>query len=158
MADVTAPVELRPAVPGDETLLLSWANDPQTRAASRIHEPIDAADHHRWLEQRLATPDDARIWIGESDGAPFGVVRFERRAIDAFEVSITVAPDARGRGLARPLLEAGIGAAREAFGPVTVLADILPGNDASIRSFTAAGFRPLPPDTDGQVISLQLRD
>jgi hypothetical protein len=31
---------------------------------------------------------------------------------------------------------------------VTILADILPGNDASIRLFTAAGFSPVPP-TEG---------
>jgi RimJ/RimL family protein N-acetyltransferase len=157
---VTAPLELRPAEPGDEGLLLGWANDPDTRAASRAHEPIPAADHHRWLERRLTTPDDARIWIGETDGVPIGVVRVERRAPDAFEVSITVAPDARGRGLARPLLETGIRAARTAFGPVTILADILPGNVASVGLFTTAGFTPIPPakDTESAIVSLELRD
>ncbi len=154
-----ASVVLRPAEPGDEALLLAWANDPATRAASRVHDPITAADHHRWLERRLATPEDARIWIGERDGIPIGVVRFDRRARDSVEVSITVAPEARGRGLARPLLEAGVSAARDAFGPVTILADILPGNEASVRLFTAAGFTPVPnrPDTGLGVISLELR-
>jgi RimJ/RimL family protein N-acetyltransferase len=156
---VTATVELRPAEPGDEPLLLSWANDPATRAASRVHEPIAAADHHRWLEQRLATPDDARIWIGETGGAPIGVVRFERQATDSVEVSITVAPEARGHGLARPLLEAGVSAARHAFGYVTIRAQILPGNDASVRLFTAAGFRPMATDRGDAsgLISLELR-
>ena len=88
-----------------------------------------------------------------------GVVRFERRAREAVEVSITVAPDARGRGLGRPLLEAGIAAAREAFGPVAILADILPGNDASVRLFTSAGFTPVATEDAGQpgIISLELR-
>ena len=134
---------LRSVVQGDEALLLRWANDPVTRAASRVDVPIAPADHHRWLERRLATPDDARLWIGETDGAPVGVVRFERRTPTAVEVSITVAPDARGRGLARALLDAGLAAARDAFGPVTVLADILPDNEASLRLFTRAGFTPV---------------
>lgn len=156
---MTATVSLRPATAEDAALLLAWANDPGTRAASRRHDPIVAADHHRWLERRLASPDDTRIWIGEADGLPIGVVRFERRAHDAFEVSIAVAPKARGRGLAGPLLQAGVSAAREAFGAVTVLADILPGNDASVRLFTAAGFSPIPTTHDGEpgIISFELR-
>ena len=140
---MTATVVLRPVTPDDEGLLLEWANDPGTRAASRVHEPIRAADHHGWLERRLATPADARLWIGESDGVPVGVVRFERRSPTSVEISITVAPDTRGRGLARPLLDAGLAAARAAFGPVTILADVLTGNDASVRLFTGAGFVPV---------------
>lgn len=139
---------LRSVVQADEALLLQWANDPATRAASRVHVPIAAADHHRWLERRLATPDDARLWIGETDGAPIGVVRFERRTPTAVEVSIAVAPYARGRGLARALLVAGVAAARAAFGPVTILADILPGNDASVALFTGAGFTLIPSHAD----------
>lgn len=139
-------VALRPARPDDESLLLAWANDPDTRAASRDHDRIAPADHRRWLQRRLATPDEARIWIGEADGQPIGVVRFERRTADQVEVSITVAPGARGRGFARPLLDAGVAAAREAFGPVTIRADVLPGNSASIALFTGAGFVPIPSD------------
>lgn len=147
---MTAPIELRPALPVDEAILLAWANDAATRAASRSHDPIDAADHHRWLESRLATPDDARMWIGESDGVPIGVVRFERRTPDSVEVSITIAPEARGRGLARPLLEAGIAAARDAFGPVKIDAYILPGNEASVRLFASAGFTLMAVSTDAE--------
>jgi RimJ/RimL family protein N-acetyltransferase len=156
---MTAIVALRPATAEDEAMLLAWANDPGTRAASRSHKPIPPADHHRWLERRLTTPDDARIWIGETDGLPIGVVRFERRGPDRVEVSITVGPDARGRGLARPLLEAGVVAARAVFGGVTILADVLPGNDASMRLFHAAGFKPLPVDAGPtpDLIRLELR-
>ena len=144
-------------------MLLDWANDPVTRAASRRHELIAAAGHRRWLERRLATPNDDRIWIGESAGTPIGVVRFERRGHDAVEVSITVAPEARGRGLGRPLLEAGVAAAREAFGPVTILADILPGNEASRRLFAGAGFERVTlepsatPDSQASVGALAYR-
>lgn len=134
---------LRPVRQADETLLLRWANDPATRAASRVHDPVTPADHRRWLRRRLAAPHDARLWIGEIDGVAIGVVRFERRIPTAVEVSITVAPEARGRGLARALLEAGLAAARVAFGPVTVLADILPDNEASLRLFTQSGFTPV---------------
>jgi RimJ/RimL family protein N-acetyltransferase len=163
VADVTDALTLRPVTGADEGLLLEWANDPMTRAASRAHEPIAPVDHHRWLERRLASPHEARLWIGEVDGRPMGVVRFERRAPSDIEVSITVAPIARGRGLARPLLDAGIAAAHAAFGRVRILADILPGNDASVALFTGAGFAPTHAASgaagpgEPPVISLELR-
>ena len=158
----TSSVALRPVEPGDEDVLLTWANDPATRAASRDHAEIAPADHHRWLEQRLAAPGEARLWIGEVEGHPIGVVRFERRTPMVVEVAITVAPEARGRGLARPLLVAGVAAARDVFGPVTILADVLPQNQASLALFTGAGFTPLASPTDGApgepgVVSLALR-
>lgn len=158
----TPAVTLRPVGPADEDLLLAWANDPGTRAASRVHALIPPAGHHRWLERMLAAPVDARLWIGEAEDRPIGVVRFERRTPTAVEVAITVAPDARGHGLARPLLDRGIAAAREAFGRVTILADVLPDNAASLALFLGAGFTRLAPPPDihaGEpgVISLALR-
>jgi RimJ/RimL family protein N-acetyltransferase len=160
---MTAVIKLRAVGQDDEAILLEWANDPATRDASRVQAPISAADHHRWLEGLLAQPDEARLWIGEIDRVPIGVVRFERRSPSAVEVSITVAPEARGRGLARPLLEGGLFGARDAFGPVPILADILPGNDASLRLFTGAGFVPVAtdavddPSTAPGIISLERR-
>ncbi len=157
-------VVLRAVEPADRDLLLSWANDPGTRAGSRRHALIPAAEHARWLAGHLAAPDTSRLWIGESDGAPIGLVRFERQTATSVEVGITVAPEARGRGLARPLLDAGIDAARDVFGSVTILADILPGNAPSIALFTGAGFRPVHDESISTgaadaagVISLELR-
>ncbi len=160
-------VVLRAVEPADRDLLLSWANDPGTRAGSRRHALIPAAEHARWLAGHLAAPDKSRLWIGESDGAPIGLVRFERQTATSVEVGITVAPEARGRGLARPLLHAGIDAARDVFGSVTILADILPGNAPSLALFTGAGFRPVDdgliatgatsPASAAGVISLELR-
>lgn len=159
---MTKDVVLRPVAAADEATLLAWANDPATRAASRIHAAIAPADHRGWLARRLATPDQCRLWIGETDDEPIGVVRFERRTPTgpALEVSISVAPVARGRGLARPLLDQGIAAAREAFGRVTIFAAVLPGNTASLAVFDSAGFVRVAPavgavDDDG-VVALEL--
>ncbi len=158
----TPAVTLRPVSPADEELLLTWANDPVTRVASRNRTPIDPGDHHRWLERMLAAPADARLWIGEAEDRPIGVVRFERRTPTAVEIGITVAPDARGQGLARPLLDRGVAAAREVFGQVTIMADVLPNNAASLALFMGAGFTRLAPPPDmppGEpgVVSLALR-
>jgi RimJ/RimL family protein N-acetyltransferase len=71
---------------------------------------------------------------------PVGTVRLDRRAPDEAEVSITIAPGARGRGLARPAIELGVEHARATWGVARLTARIRPENAASLRAFAAAGF------------------
>jgi ribosomal protein S18 acetylase RimI-like enzyme len=57
-------------------------------------------------------------------------------------VSVTLAPEARGRGLAAAVLAAAEEAWRAAAGTApAVLACVRPGNTASARLFEAAGYR-----------------
>jgi len=46
-------VRLRRATASDADLLLDWANDPVTRAASFHPDPIDRSGHVRWLAARV---------------------------------------------------------------------------------------------------------
>jgi RimJ/RimL family protein N-acetyltransferase len=126
----------------DGDLLLEWANDPMTRSASFHTETIDRASHLRWLEARLDSPG-CRVYVGLAAGTPVGVVRVESKGGDEpAEVSITVAPEARGRGLGRALLVAGLDAAREDLDVATFRARVRPSNPRSISLFTSVGFRP----------------
>ncbi|MCR5303818.1 MAG: GNAT family N-acetyltransferase [Lachnospiraceae bacterium] len=49
-------VNLRKAEPGDEALLLRWANDPATRANSFTSALISPEQHHRWFSGKLSDP------------------------------------------------------------------------------------------------------
>jgi len=64
------------------------------------------------------------------------------------EVGISVAPEARGRGVARRLLAAAVEAARgdPTFAPVALLARVRPENGASLALFRGAGFREIGGD------------
>lgn len=141
LLNAVAGIALRPATPQDADRLLDWRNDPGTRRWSVSREPVAPEVHRRWLAGALAT---RALLIAEERGVPVGVVRFDPGEPGEAEVSITVAPGARGRGLARPVLEA---AHDEAPG-VRLLARIHRDNTASRRLFTAAGYRPadVPPD------------
>jgi UDP-2,4-diacetamido-2,4,6-trideoxy-beta-L-altropyranose hydrolase len=133
---------LRPAGSADEALLLTWANDPGTRAAGFYPDPISADDHHRWLAERLASRS-GRLLIGLVDDEPIGQIRLDRHPDGRVEVGIAVAPEARGRGIGRRLLGLALDEARRdpALDPVAFSARIRPDNAASIALFTAAGFR-----------------
>ncbi|MET0433250.1 MAG: bifunctional UDP-2,4-diacetamido-2,4,6-trideoxy-beta-L-altropyranose hydrolase/GNAT family N-acetyltransferase [Cellulomonas sp.] len=140
----------RPATADDADLLLGWRNDPATRSASRDQDEVPRAAHVEWLQRVLAAPDRLLLVV-EHTGRPAGTVRFDREADGLWEVSITLAPHARGRGLAAGVLDAGERAWRERVGDgPAVLACVRPDNAASARLFERAGYRRRPePAPDG---------
>ncbi len=136
----TAEVTVRPATPDDRDRILEWANDPVARAAGFHPRPIEPAEHARWFAGRLAHPATGRIWIGLLEGAPIGIVRFERAPDGPFIVSIALDQAARGRRLSQPLLDAGLAVAREAFPGVRFRAWIKADNGPSLALFRGAHF------------------
>lgn len=135
-------IRVRPADAEDGDLLLAWANDPLTRAAGFQRRPIEPDEHRAWLAERLGSAA-TRFFIGLAGEEPIGQVRLELDEDGAAEVSIAVAPEARGRGVGRLLLEAGLDAVRAdpSFAVAVFVARVRPENQASLRLFGGAGFR-----------------
>jgi UDP-2,4-diacetamido-2,4,6-trideoxy-beta-L-altropyranose hydrolase len=133
-------VVMREATAGDAEALFAWRNHASVRAASRGKDPISWTDHLRWLT--AVTADPARVLlIGEREGQPVGVVRFDVDG-DAADVSIYRVPASPGRGLGPRLLEAGESwLASRHPGVVTLRAEVLDGNAPSQRLFEDAGYR-----------------
>jgi RimJ/RimL family protein N-acetyltransferase len=126
-AQTPPPIKLLPATIEHARLLFDWRNDPLTRAMSNNTAPVEWAGHELWLRRRLIRPDPT-LWVAEMDGALVGTVR-----IDGDEISYTVAPEHRGRGVAKAMLTE---AARR-WGPKR--AEIKAENTASIKAAEAAG-------------------
>lgn len=130
-------VSLRPARATDAGTVLRWRND---EAAVRFSPSgaVDPERHAVWFAGRLADPG-TQLFMARLDGNDVGFVRVDVRT-GAGEVSIAVAPEHRGRGLATRMLAA----AQEALPPdqqvVALTATIHPGNEASVRAFHKAGF------------------
>lgn len=133
-----AEVALRPATRDDAAALLAWRNDPETRAASRSQAAVSPDEHLAWLDRQLARTDGALL-VAEREGAAVGQVRLDPAADGTTEVSLTVAPEHRGRGLAEALLRAAEAHARAA-GRVRLSAWIRAGNERSVRAFRHAGY------------------
>jgi spore coat polysaccharide biosynthesis predicted glycosyltransferase SpsG/RimJ/RimL family protein N-acetyltransferase len=151
----------RPATMHDARLLWQWRNDPVTRAASLSSEEVSWDDHLGWLAESLTRTDRMLLVVEDpvSSGGSVGTVRWDLRLLSQgvreWEVSITVAPERRGRSLARPLLRAGevmlAEAARSsATGVTAYLAVVHIENGASLRLFETSGYVPdAPPDQRG---------
>lgn len=125
---------VRQAGAHDALDVLAWRNDPHTRAMSREQGVLDRDQHVAWFSRAIRSPD-RRIYIGESEGRSIGMVRFDRIE-DGWEVSINIAPDSRSRGHGLAMLTNAI----SAFPHRPVIAEILEGNDASVRLFQRCGF------------------
>lgn len=123
-------MRLRPATMEDADRLFRWRNDPMTRASSVNRDPVAWDDHVAWLTASLANPL-REILIAEED-APIGTLRLDKDI--RTEVSITLAPAARGHGQAAPLIALATGTG----GPY--VARIRPDNPASRKAFETAGF------------------
>jgi RimJ/RimL family protein N-acetyltransferase len=138
MSAMSPPV-LRVAEPRDSGDLLAWRNDPVTRANSRNTDTIARDSHEAWLERVLADPD-RRLWIAEADGRKLGTVSAARAGPDTVEVSITVAPDQRGRGVGRAMLRACVAETARVWPDRAIVATVRVENAASRRLFERCGF------------------
>lgn len=145
---IPPPISLRPATASDSDRLLRWRNDPETRLWSRSQAEVATAEHQQWLARTLDDPAIA-LWIAETDGGPVGQVRATPEAPDAAEIHVSVAPEARGRGLGAEVITE---AAARALADTTVrrlIAHVKEDNHASLRAFARAGFEQCGRDDAG---------
>ncbi|MCZ6688366.1 MAG: GNAT family N-acetyltransferase [Planctomycetota bacterium] len=130
---------LRPYTPDDLERLLAWRNDPATRAMSRQGHEVSRDEHAAWMEATLQDPKRVLLVIDE-DGVPKGTARLDVEDGMEAEVSITVAPEARGVGLGFKALQLACDHAFDQMGVREIRAEIRAENTASIQIFTRAGF------------------
>lgn len=134
-------LKLRRATHDDALRLFHWRNDALTRANSHHMAELDWATHQSWLTATLASPQ-RRLWIAEEQHVAVGCVR-EDEMDGAIELSWTVAPEARGRGVAQRMI-AWVVARRSQ----PLRAEVKVANAASRRIAEAAGLR-LMAERDG---------
>jgi UDP-2,4-diacetamido-2,4,6-trideoxy-beta-L-altropyranose hydrolase len=130
---------MRPVEARDCRMLWEWANDRMVRQVSFSSAAIPWEEHGRWFSEKLHDPTCLFLMF-EDDGNPAGTARIQcTTAIDA-EISVTIAPQYRGRGLASHLIEQAIDRAFANFATQRVHALVKPDNLASSKSFESSGF------------------
>lgn len=127
-------IKLRPATLADSDTLLNWRNDPETRNASHSPEVVSNAEHLKWLETSLNSPT-RQLFIAEEGGVPVGSARADFLQ-GCHVLSWTVAPHARGRGVARRMMELLVD---QISGPIR--AEVKAGNMASVRIAESVGMK-----------------
>lgn len=135
------PLTLRPAEKTDCKRIFTWRNDPSNRRFALDNTEIDWDTHAAWYGRTLANPHRVLL-IGETEGGPVGVLRYDLDG-DGAVVSIYLVPGTHGRGFGTALLEAGSRWLQQNRPGVRYIdATILEGNHASLKAFHKAGYRP----------------
>jgi RimJ/RimL family protein N-acetyltransferase len=140
MAADTPDLSLRSATEADAERLREWRNDPEVRAASRNTAEVGAGEHTAWLTAVLADPD-RQLLICELEGEPVGQVRFDRLGEDRHEISVALAPAARGQGLSSRLISLAVKQLRESNPGAEIEAHVREENTRSLATFRRAGFQ-----------------
>ncbi len=133
-------IRVRPAREADGEKIFSWRNAAENRRFSFSSREIPLAEHRQWFRECLR--DDRRVLlIGERDGRPVGVLRYDFRSQEEAVVSVYLVPGCHGRGLGSSLIRTGSQWLRRHYPACEqVVAEILTGNQAGRKVFLEAGF------------------
>ena len=131
---------LREAAKGDCELYFQWVNEAAVRQNALDQEPIKRENHEEWFPSRLAS-DKALLYVAQVGTEAVGQIRFEEKSIGQYVLSYSIDQHHRGKGLAKPLLLAGVDrltrVLRKSF---EIIAEVRLENSASIRALQKAGF------------------
>jgi RimJ/RimL family protein N-acetyltransferase len=132
-------LDIRLARSDDALEILRWRNDADTRFMSRNGAVIGEEQHKVWFSRALK--DSGRILlIGIHLNKKVGMVRFDRNREKLWETNIVIAPEFRGRGLARLFLDMALKYFFSEHPEASLLAEIKRCNATSQRLFFSLGF------------------
>lgn len=126
-------ISLRPATLDDADILLEWRNEAMTRRASHNTAEISREEHLVWLEATLSN-SKRKLFIALEESTAVGVMRVDLYESDC-ELSWTVAPSARGRGVGKRMV-----ALLASRIEVPIRAEVKIDNEASKRIAEYAGM------------------
>lgn len=133
-------IDVRLASEDDMQNLFEWRNHPDIRAVSRSTEIITLENHKEWLASVLSDKGRALL-IGERNGLPVGVARFDIRN-DVAEVSIYLVLNSNNSGQGRELLlSAERWLVKNRPSVSKICANVLGGNEPSQRLFLGTGYQ-----------------
>lgn len=141
MSGAEPALTLRPATLADAETLLRWRNDPETIRQSMSPWPVTPEQHQRWLREVLGGHEPVLLFIAQAGDHEIGTGRLDV-LLDAVWLSVTIAPEHRGRGFATPVIRL-LCEAAEARRVTTAYALVKPDNLRSLRAFARAGFTDL---------------
>ncbi|MBU0766656.1 UDP-2,4-diacetamido-2,4,6-trideoxy-beta-L-altropyranose hydrolase [Patescibacteria group bacterium] len=130
---------LRPATSEDCKITFEWANDPQTRDASFSSDPIPWDTHAKWYQEKLSDLNHRFFIAYNEDDELVGQVRFDIEG-DRAVISVSVAPDMRGKKYATELIANGCRRMFATTDTESIDAYIKPENEVSKAVFAKSGF------------------
>jgi len=132
---LSSSLTLRAVTADDSNILLKWRNDKMTRQASIDTNIINQQDHEAWLKKALSN-DKRELYIAEISNTPVATSRIDTLDQHHAEISWTVSPDYRGRGVGKILVQKSMRLKKN----ITFIAKIKKENAASFSIAKSVGM------------------
>lgn len=126
----------------DAKLLFAWRNDFETRKQSKNTDEVSWENHILWLTNSLAM-NTRKIYLAEHKGVLVGTVRSDKKEDGTVELSWTIAPSHRGKGLGKAMVMQFV---KEVHPGEKLIAIIRKGNIPSEKIAQALGLHQTGPD------------
>lgn len=124
----------------DSKIVFELSNDPEVREQSINKNQIAINDHENWFTNKIEDKNYLFLLAFDKNEKFIGQVRFQIEA-DSAVISISITKDFRGKGFSKKMLIDGCAKLFSEHNSVkNIIAYILPGNHASVKSFLSAGF------------------
>jgi RimJ/RimL family protein N-acetyltransferase len=141
---MTDQLVVREATLEDRKPIWEWWNDPITRKMMKKNDHVPWEEHCAWFEKVLE--DENRILcVGLVDQHKIGVVRFDLRIDEIYEVSINLNPFFRGKGYGSKVLLKSMEYLTKDRKVKKLFAMCKKINIASRKTFEKAGFTVVDP-------------
>jgi UDP-2,4-diacetamido-2,4,6-trideoxy-beta-L-altropyranose hydrolase len=128
-------VALRPVIFEDAQQIYEWQNIPNIRFFFRNPSPPKWEEHIQWLSNSLQ--DQSKyLFLITCDSQPGGLLHLTRIENITYEISIIVAPEWQGKGVAKEALFN----VRKLFPFLVIQAEINSGNTVSQNLFLSCGY------------------
>ena len=141
---------LRAVTSDDMYLLFQWVNDPDSRVSSTSGELITWDQHVTWFLNMLNSQNHW-AYILQKNNEPCGIIRFQSSNGEN-TLSYSIAPQFRGLGLSKILLELGLKMFAGESGNHKVSGLISKENTKSQKAFLRVGFKEVGNVTVGKRI------
>lgn len=122
--------------------LFAWRNDEATRTNSVSQDPIALEDHLKWLKATL-DKSGVRLFVARDlmTSMKVGTGRIDQLTATTVELSVTIAPRARGLGYAGQVIYHLVKQVAAEFPKTkTIKAQVREENHASLCAFVACKF------------------
>lgn len=130
---------LRLATPEDCEDIFVWRNHELTRRFSKNPRAISLDEHKCWYSKAILDPTSVLL-IAEDFSGPLGVLRYDLIE-NVAKISVYLVPGRHGKGMGSVLVTSGEHWLKHNHPSVNkIIAEVLPDNTASMRSFIKSGF------------------
>ena len=138
---------LRRATHHDAEILFTWRNDSLTRANSINTNKVLWEAHLAWLSKTVLNPMRFLFIAENESNIPVGTIRADEENAGTYELSWTVAPKERGKGLGKKMVRAVLG--EDFLKNKEIKAQIKESNIPSIKIVKSLGFNLKTKNDDG---------